>query len=43
MLPLLGMACELQRRQDELARILKKKDKEIEDYKMVYGPPSRRK
>lgn len=41
-LPLLGVARELVRRQDELVRMLKRKDKEIEDYKLVYGPPSRR-
>ena len=41
-LPLLAMVQELSRQQEEMAKLLRRKDKEIDDYKVRYGPPSRR-
>ena len=41
--PLLGMIGELQRRQQELVRLLKLKDKEIDDYKIQGGKVTRSK
>ena len=39
--PLLGMVGELLRRQEEMARLLANKDKEIDDYKSQGGRVSR--
>lgn len=41
-LPLLAMVQELSRQQEEMAKLLRRKDKEIDDYKILYGPPTRR-
>ena len=41
-LPLLAMVQELSRQQEEMAKLLRRKDKEIDDYKVLYGPPTRR-
>lgn len=41
-LPLLAMVQELSRHQEEMAKLLRRKDKEIDDYKVLYGPPTRR-
>ena len=41
--PLLAMVGELQRRQQELVKLLKLKDKEIDDYKIQGGKVTRSK
>lgn len=39
---LLAMVSELQRRNQELVKAVKKRDKEVLDYRGTYGPPSRK-